>query len=131
MIDMSSGYSHQDWNTVVFNKKKQDTQIKQRSVHGGATVSTVANKPAWKIEQQVDSDMGKPVQYVSKKDATEIIQKRVTCKLSQSQLATKLNLSCDVIKDIESCKAVENKSVLSRIKRELDRMITQVSQTQK
>ena len=114
---------HQDWNTVVFNKKKpmQKETTHKKSVHH-STVSSIANKPAWKIEQQIDNCEGKPIQYVTREDARKIIDGRVAMKLSQKDLANRLNMSVKEIQEIEACKSVENKAKLSKIKRILNIM---------
>jgi ribosome-binding protein aMBF1 (putative translation factor) len=112
--------SHQDWEPVVFKKKntevQKEAQRRQSAQAASATVSKTANKPAWKIEKQVDGD-GPPVTYVSKDDANKIVQGRVAMKLSQKDLAQRLNMQFKDIQDIENGKAVENKAVLSKIKR--------------
>lgn len=109
-------YAHQDWKTVVLNpsthKQKPNPSPKQH----GAAVSITTNKPAWKIEQQVDSETGKPINRVKKEDADFIKQQRIECRLSQQQLAQALNMKLVDIQEIECCKAFENKAVLSRIK---------------
>lgn len=117
-----SEYSHQDWKTVVLRPKKE---VEVKTVAKGAagvstsTVSTATGKPAWKIEEQVDSDVGKPIKLVSKEDASAIVKGRVEKKLTQKELAQKLNMQQKEIADIEAGKAVENKQVLSKIKRAL------------
>ena len=105
----------QDWNIITF-KKKQPVE-KEIHTKSGAATSTTTNKPAWKIEQQVDGDSGKPLQYISKTDVQTIIQRRIGMKLSQKDLACKLNMQPKEIQDIESGKALENKMVLSKIRR--------------
>jgi len=71
----------------------------------------------WKIEQQVDGDNGKPLQYISKADSQLIIQGRIAMKLTQKDLACKLNMQIKDIQDIESGKSLENKMVLSKIRK--------------
>ena len=111
--------SDQDWTEVVLKKKpdpkKIETQVK--SSQNVASVSQATNKPSWKIEKQIDGDSGKPLNFVSKEDAKQIIQGRVAMKLSQADLAKRLNMPLAAIQEIESCKAVENKLTLSKIKR--------------
>lgn len=115
--------SHQDWKTVVIgknvNKKPTELVHKQQSSQNTATI-TSNQKPAWKIEQQVDSDTGKPLTLVPTDVAKLIIAARTAQNLTQSQLAKKLNISDKEIKDIESCKAVQNKQLISRIKKALN-----------
>ncbi len=76
-------------------------------------------KPAWKIEQQA-SDGGKPIQYVSSDIAKQIISGRIAKKLTQKQLAQSANISEKEIKDIESCKAIQNNVLISKIKKILN-----------
>lgn len=111
---------HQDWNVVTFNKKnnvEKNIQFKKKFVNN-ATINSTTNRPAWKIEKQIDSDnIGSLMQYVSKEDANIIIQGRILMKLSQKDLAYKLNMPIKNIQDIESLKAIENKLTLSKIKK--------------
>lgn len=113
-------YSHQDWSQVVLKKKDLSQPQKvaaSKDIQATATTSSVSNKPAWKIEKEVDSDVGKPVKYVSIDDATKIINGRISKKLSQQALATALNMKLRDIQEIETRKAVENKAVIAKIKR--------------
>lgn len=116
------GYHHQDWTTVVLNQKNQQKQS-QHVKAPAATVSTTTNKPAWKIEQQVDSDKGKPIQFISKQDSDMLKNLRIALKLTQSELATRLNSKVKDIQDIEACKAVENKAVIASMKRKMQAML--------
>lgn len=125
---------HQDWTPVVIRKPK--TQVVEKSVRAtpatsvGNTSKAGVNRathsthntdiPAWKIEKQVDSDTGAPIKRVTTQDAQAIIKGRVAMKLSQTQLAQRLNMPERDIKDIESCKAVENKAVINKIKKFLN-----------
>ena len=111
---------HQDWNTVILKAKKPPTETTTVCKQSVCSISSATNKPAWKIEQQVDGDSGKPINYVSRDDSKMIIAGRVAKKLSQKDLAARLNMQLKDLQDIESCKAVENKSVLAKIKRFLE-----------
>jgi ribosome-binding protein aMBF1 (putative translation factor) len=112
---------HQDWNVITFKKNKgPEKEIQAKSSVITATTSSTTNKPAWKIEQQVDGDNGKPLQYISKADSQLIIQGRIAMKLTQKDLACKLNIQIKDIQDIESGKALENKMVLSKIRKMLN-----------
>jgi ribosome-binding protein aMBF1 (putative translation factor) len=115
----ADGYSHQDWKTVVMKPPKEATQTHAVAKTQGAT-TTQAGKPAWKVEQQTDSEVGKPVNYVSTDIARTIIGGRTAAKLTQKQLAQRLNIPEKDIKEIEAGKAIENKGLLSRIKRALN-----------
>jgi ribosome-binding protein aMBF1 (putative translation factor) len=112
---------HQDWETIVFKKKSQNDVTREkvaRPVSNGQTL-TPYQKPAWKIEQQVDSENGKPLNLVTSEVGKAIINGRIAMKLTQKQLAQRLNMQEKDIKDIESCKAVENKALIAKIKKTL------------
>jgi putative transcription factor len=113
-----SSYPHQDWKTVLL-KPKVDVQTEKKVAHNPVSISSSTGKPAWKVEAQVDSEVGKPITFVSKEDAALIIKARVEKKLTQKELAQKVNMQHKDIVNIESCNAVENKKVLSNIKRVL------------
>lgn len=113
---------HQDWTPVILRNKKAISEAPKERVAKTQTSTatlTTTNKPAWKVEQQVDSEVGKPVNRVSSEVAKQIINGRLAMKLNQKQLAQKCNMQESYIKEIESCNAVENKSDLSKIKRVL------------
>lgn len=110
---------HQDWETVVFKKKSQHEITREKVPRQNGHTVTPSQKPAWKIEQQVDSENGKPLNLVSSEVAKAIINGRIALKLTQKQLAQRLNLQEKDVKDIESCKAIENKALIARIKRTL------------
>jgi ribosome-binding protein aMBF1 (putative translation factor) len=103
----------QDWNQVVFHKNKPRPNVDRPS-----TMSEATGKPVWKVEKAIENGEN-PIKYVSNDDAKKIIQGRVAAKLTQKQLAMKVNMQEKDIKEIESSKAVENKQVLSRIFRVL------------
>ena len=111
-------YSHQDWETVVLkpSKEKHEEQTIKKTV---TETLTASQKPAWKIEKQVDSEEGKPITLVSTSVAKMVTGARVAKKISQKDLARKLNVPEKDIKDIEAGKALENKALLAKIKREL------------
>lgn len=123
-------YNHQDWEPVVIKKNPAKTTsasssavARSRVQNNNASTSSINNKPAWKIEQQVDGDVGKPMTLVSKEDGAKITRGRVAMKLSQKDLAMKLNLPAKTIQDIENGKAVENKALLSKIRKMLNIII--------
>ena len=111
-------YNHQDWETVVLKKTKR-TEIQKDRVKHDVPISSTTNKPIWKIEQQIDNEGGAGIKRVSKEDAQKIILGRVAMKLSQKELANKLNMQVKEIQEVESSKAFENKSILSKIRRTL------------
>jgi len=111
---------HQDWETVILKKKNNDV-VKETKLKTNNATLTSSMKPAWKIEQQVDAvDGGKPIQYVSSDVSKQIIGGRIAKKWNQKQLAQYANIPEKDIKDIESCKAVENKLQIAKLKKILN-----------
>jgi DNA-binding XRE family transcriptional regulator len=124
------GYDHQDWSTVTLKHKggfvlsdpsapPSDADGSSRSHGGGATSSTTTSMPAWKVEQLVDdpSHVGKALPVVPREVAQQIIAGRTRMKLTQKQLACKLNMQPKDIQEMENGKGIENKIVLAKVKR--------------
>ena len=105
--------NNQDWETVVFRKPKAP----EKHIESAKTVSSTTGTAAYKIDNADYAE--KPLKQVSKEDAQFIIQARVNKKLTQKQLAQRLNIQLKDIQEIEGGKALENKQLLSRIKKTL------------
>ena len=91
----------QDWEPVVFKKKKPEEQRKGPS---GA--------PPKLIREDTDTFH---VKTVSKETAHKISSMRIALKLTQDQLAQKVNLRPAVIKDIEACKGPKDSAAINKI----------------
>ena len=112
--------SHQqDWEVVVLNRRRATNEM-QRPRHVPVATVTPSLKPAWKIEKQVDSDTGKPINRVGTQTGKELMQKRVAAKLTQAQLAVLVNMQEKYIKEIEAGTAIENKAHISKLRRALE-----------
>lgn len=114
------GYDHQDWESVILstNKKRRlDDSAAASSAAAPAASYVASGIPSWKVEQMVDGDTGKPVRMVSKDDATYVRDNRVICKLTQKALAQLANVQEKDVKDIENGSAVENRQLVSKLKR--------------
>jgi ribosome-binding protein aMBF1 (putative translation factor) len=120
---MAYNNHEQQWDTVILRKNKPTptkTDEDRARVVGGAAMGSASSKPLWKIEQMVDDPNAKrPLEFVKKEEAQKIVQARVAAKLSQQELAQRLNMQKKDLEMIEQCKAVENKAVLAKIKRYL------------
>lgn len=120
--------SHQDWNVVVLNPKKQaktggPVQNQSNEVNGALAKKNTHNHGTFnkdisqsKLEQRIEAN---GVKRVASKDAQEIIKARVAKKWTQKQLAMATNMDEKTINEIESCKAVENKSAIALLRRAL------------
>ena len=81
--------SHQDWNTVTFNKPKP------------TTTTTTVNHSQPKIKLDEDGQEISKIKYVTKEMAKIISESRTSLKLSQKDLATKCNMDSKIINEIE------------------------------
>ena len=106
---------HQDWQQVVFRKPKPSERI----IEAPKTMSSTTGMAAYKIDNADYAE--NPLKQVSREDMQYIIQGRVNKKLTQKDLAKQLNIQLKDIQDIESGKAIENKQLLSKIKRHLNK----------
>lgn len=101
----------QDWEPVVFRKKKVDETI-PKVVHG-----------IRKVEQNRESFEHK---HVPKELADRIQKKRIELKLTQAQLAQKINERPSVVNDIENCRGVYNHVHVNKILKTLNLTLNQV-----
>ena len=86
--------SHQDWNTVTFNKPKP--------VATATSTSTVPiNHTQAKIRLDAEGNEISNIKYVTKEMAKIITESRTSQKLTQKDLATKCNMDSKIINEIE------------------------------
>jgi putative transcription factor len=98
---------HQDWNTIVFNNKKE-AEIKKKK-------DTTFNPEGTKKFRTLDSDDPDAPEKCSHDLRIKIQQARTSRKLTQKQLATQLNIPVTTISNYENGKEVPSRQVLSRI----------------
>jgi ribosome-binding protein aMBF1 (putative translation factor) len=102
---------YQDWKAVVLKEK---TPIIPKNI--------VAKPLASKISSSVklnENDEIASIKYVQKKDSILITNTRNIKKLSRKDLANKVNVKEDVIKDIETGKLIHDGNLIARIKKYL------------
>lgn len=136
---MASSYNHQDWTPVVLRKPKSGNGSGSGGNSSKATTKQQpisfaknSNMPASKLERMVDDPDGKtPLKYQTSDSAKEIRTKRMELKMTQHQLACKLNMDVSIIQSIESAssnnKTVNNNANLSKIRNYLNKMYKQQS----
>ena len=106
-MDWQKILDHQDWSTIIINKKEKTNNIPKVSHE-----KQKQNKIEKKIEEcdlkhkKIDNDL-----------RVKIIQTRNSKGLNQKQLANKVNFPVSVISDIESGKAIYNDKQINKIKR--------------
>ena len=109
-MDWQKILDHQDWSTIIINKKNKDTN-KEKSTR----ISDEAQKQNM-IEKKVDEGDLKH-KKIENDLRVKIIQTRNSKGLNQKQLANKVNFPVSVISDIESGKAIYNDKQINKIKR--------------
>ena len=95
--------SNQDWETVFMTKNKDKPEQKQ-----------TGPKP------EVDTHQAEPLPKVSVELKTAIQQGRLIKKLSQKDLAQKLNLPVSIIIDYEKGTAIPNNSFIAKLEKILE-----------
>lgn len=111
---------HQDWKPVIFKKSRQQLQkegkIKKEKVLN--TKRPNSNNVSANLKK-LDGDDVEPTKYVPKEIAKTIQQARTAKKMTQQDLANRLNVKKNIINDLESGKMVLNKGFVNRVKRVL------------
>tara|TARA_A100001011_G_C13934153_1_gene684441 strand:- start:176 stop:559 length:384 start_codon:yes stop_codon:yes gene_type:complete len=118
---------HQDWNPVVFKKKQSTTltsedirrsnyKTKQREVNNSSGNNNTAQK-LYKIDNETESF---EIKKVSLSLSKQIQQARLSNKMTQKELALKINVSNKIINDYESGKAIPDNNVKMKIQRALN-----------
>lgn len=101
---------YQDWKPVILKKKKKINQVHK------AMSQRQPNNSKFK---QLDGDDPVPPREIDHNIKIRIQQARVKKKLTQKQLAQKLNMTVNIINEYESGKAIPNRQVLSKMGRVL------------
>ena len=101
----------QDWKPVIFKKKtsseKEHQKINSMRVSHG-TKKIVENPDSFQINK------------VTKKMGKQISTARLSEKLSQKELANKINISSKTVQDYENGKARPNGNIINKLNRVLN-----------
>lgn len=96
----------QDWTPVILKKKKYDPVIQYSEGH--------------KKHQQIISDDPEPPKHLGRQNGQLIQQARVNKKLSQTDLAKKINVQSNIIKEYENGNIIPTKKILKLLEVQLD-----------
>jgi len=109
--------SHQDWETVTFNNKKTSASTQPTST---GPKKPSANIHAIKVEQLADQGETRlEMKMIDTKAVSAVIKKRCELKLTQNELAVKINVSPNIIKSLEQNKEQHNPGLLSKLQKAL------------
>lgn len=108
--------SHQDWETITLTKKTNNSsQQTQNTIK-----KPPANIHAIKVEQLADQGETRlEKKMIDTKVVSAIIKKRSELKLTQNELAVKINVSPNIIKSLEQNKEQHNPGLLTKIQKVL------------
>ena len=107
----------QDWEPVVFTKKEGQGKSLVQGNSGKPLGRVLGPTHAQKLDENTENY--KDHKKVPKVLADAIKQKRIEMKLTQEQLAQKVNVRSGVVNDIESQRGVYDAAVVEKIKRVL------------
>jgi len=123
----------QDWEQVVIKKKTPKPQNNDQALRmarqDGAAVETVkkynagknsTTKPTANAKKLDDETEELAHETVSHTVALRIQQARLAKKMTQKELATKINEKATVINDYEAGRAIPNNQILAKLERALD-----------
>jgi len=118
--------SHQNWDQVVFKKRIPKT-VKEAKAKGMTTQQQTSRKNI-NYENTINMRKLENEEVDIKKidlNLSKLIQKaRVNNKLSQKDLADKLNLKSNIIQGYESGKVIPNKTLLYKMGKVLNTHLT-------
>ena len=123
-------YSHQDWNTVTLRVKKegngQSERDVRRALQNGGTVETHVKVGSMVSQKLDDNRENFHHKKISKELADAVKNKRIELKLTQAQLAQRINEKVNVIQDIESVKSVYNHVMVNKTLKALGLTLKQI-----
>ena len=101
-------YQHQDWTPIVFRKREKEKTIENNQLKEKQKGDQISKK-------LLDNPEDFHHKQISKEVADAIRQKRIELKLTQLQLAQKINEKVNVVQEIENMKAVYNHIIINKI----------------
>jgi putative transcription factor len=114
---MYQGKSGQDWQVVTFATKKDEKVVKKEIVK--AIKNPTTHQSTDINLQKLEKDEDYHIERVSSTLRQNIIQARLSAKLTQIQLAQKINEPVKTVQEYENGKAVPNNQVLQKMSRVL------------
>lgn len=130
-------FSHQDWKPVVLRTKqdgngKSEKDVRRALQNGGVVESHVKTGGQGAVISQKMDDNREDFHHkrISKELADAIKNKRIELKLTQAQLAQRINEKVNVVQDIEGMKSVYNHVLVNKTLKALGLSLKQIGATQ-
>ena len=125
VIINNMSFDHQDWDNVVFTKK-QSTTLTTKDIRNsnyntkhrviGNANRTTSGQKLHKIHNETESF---EVKKISLSLSLQIQQARLQNRITQKDLANKINVSYKIINDYESGKAIPDNNIKMKIQKAL------------
>ncbi|KAM0974634.1 multiprotein-bridging factor 1c-like [Malus sylvestris] len=134
MPSRNSGVMVQDWEPVVLQKKPKSSALRDpkavnQAIRSGAPVQTIkkfdagSNKktaPVFSVKKLEEAAEPAALDRVSTEVRLAIQKARLEKKMSQAELAKRINERPQVVQEYENGKAVPNQAVLAKMERVLE-----------
>ena len=109
---------HQDWKQVIL--RNPNAQLRKEAEKKNVVKKPIQNNLSGGVSfKKLDSDEVQKFEKVSKIDVQKIQQARLAQKMSQKDLANRLNVKQTVINELESGKMKKNNQFVSKVKKVL------------
>ena len=109
---------HQDWKQVIL--RNPNAPLKKEAEKKNIVKKPIQNNLSGGVSfKKLDGDEVQKLDKVSKTDVQKIQQARLAQKMSQKDLANRLNVKQTVINELESGKMKKNNQFVSKVKKVL------------
>lgn len=128
-------YSHQDWKPVILRVKqekngKSEKDVRRALQNGGIVETHVKTCGQDVLSQKLDDNREDfHHKKIPKEIADAVKNKRIELKLTQAQLAQRINEKVNIIQDIENMKCVYNHIIINKTLKALNLSLKQINKT--
>jgi ribosome-binding protein aMBF1 (putative translation factor) len=123
-------YSHQDWKPVILRVKQEGNGKSEKDVRtalqNGAIVETRIRDGSGVTQKLDDNREDFHHKQIPKELADAVKNKRIELKLTQVQLAQRINEKVNIIQDIEGMKSVYNHVMINKTLKALGLSLKQI-----
>ena len=113
--------SHQDWTPVVFTRTKAKTAVEKRmATRRGKTKIVEKRKDNSKIHKIENETENIKHETVSVHFGKALMQARMAAKMTQKELAQKLNVKSTIIQNYEKAKGIPNQRLIQKLEKALN-----------
>ena len=112
--------SHQDWTPVIFTKTQKKTAVEKRmATSRGQTKIVSKRKDTSKIHKIENETENLKHDTISVHFGKALMQARMSAKMTQKDLAQKLNVKSSIIQNYEKAKGIPNQRLIQKLEKAL------------